>query len=76
MTPAHRVSIQNVPVCTGTTRTCFNTRTRGAGTHGDVLNVHAEAFFESHVSKKSPSDELFLHFSAKVQNLAVFHLFT
>ena len=29
-----------------------------------------------HVSKKSLSDELFLHFSAKVQNLAVFHLFT
>ena len=29
------------------------------------------------VSKKnSPSDELFLHFSAKVQNLAVFQLFT
>ena len=54
MTPAHRVSIQNVPVCTGTTRTCFNTRARGAGTHGDVLNVHAEAFFESHVSKKIP----------------------
>ena len=26
--------------------------------------------------KKSPSDELFLHFSAKVQNLAVFELFT
>ena len=31
-----------------------------------------------HVSKKkkSPSDELSLHFSAKVQNLAVFQLFT
>ena len=26
--------------------------------------------------KKSPSDELSLHFSAKVQNLAVFQLFT
>ena len=26
--------------------------------------------------KKSPSDDLFLHFSAKVQNLAVFYLFT
>ena len=28
------------------------------------------------VSKKSLSDELFLHFSAKVQNLTVFYLFT
>ena len=35
-----RVYIQNVPVCTGTTRTCVSTCARGAGTHGDVLNVH------------------------------------
>ena len=27
----------NVPVCTGTTRTCFNTRARGAGIHGGVF---------------------------------------
>ena len=39
-----RVYVQNVPVCTGTTRTCFNTCAHGAGIHGDVLNVHTEAF--------------------------------
>ena len=39
-----RVSIQNVPVCTGTTRTCVSTCARGAGTHGDVLNVHTGIF--------------------------------
>ena len=32
--------VQNVPVCTGTTRTCVSICARGAGTHGDVLNVH------------------------------------
>ena len=39
-----RVYIQNVSVCTGTTRTCqvhmFDTCGRGAGTDGDVLNGH------------------------------------
>ena len=40
-----RVYVQNVPVCTGTTRTCFNTCARGAGTNGEVLNVHTETFF-------------------------------
>ena len=35
-----RVSVQNVPVCTGTTPACGNTCGRGAGTHGDVLNPH------------------------------------
>ena len=29
-----------------------------------------------HVSKKILSDELFLHFSSKVQNLTVFQFFT
>ena len=43
----NRVYVQNVPVCPGTTRTCFNTCAHGAGTHGDVSNVHTEAFFES-----------------------------
>ena len=42
-----RMYVQNVSVCTDTTRTCFNTCTRGARAHEDVLNVHAEAFFES-----------------------------
>ena len=36
----------NVHVCTGTTRTCFNTCARGAGIHGDVLNVHTEVFLK------------------------------
>ena len=35
-----RVYVQNVFMCTDTTRTCFNTRARGAGTQEDVLNVH------------------------------------
>ena len=41
-----RVCARNVTVCTGTTRTCFNTCARGAGIHGDVLNVHTEAFLK------------------------------
>ena len=36
----HRVYVQNFSVCTGTTRTHVETCARGAGTHGDVLNVH------------------------------------
>ena len=39
-----RVWSQNVPVCTGTTPACGNTCARGAGTHGDVLNLHTEVF--------------------------------
>ena len=31
-------------MCTGTTRTCGNTCARGAGTHGDVLNLQTEVF--------------------------------
>ena len=42
---APRLYIQNVPVCTGTTRTCVSTCARDAGTHGDVLNVHTGAFW-------------------------------
>ena len=37
-----RVWIQNVPVCTGTTPACVTTCGRGAGAHGDVLNLHTE----------------------------------
>ena len=40
-----RVSIQNVPVCIGTTHTSVSTCARGAGIHGDVCNVHMEAFW-------------------------------
>ena len=39
-----RVSVQNVPVCTGTTRTCVSTCARGAGTHADVLSGHTGFF--------------------------------
>ena len=39
-----RVYVENVPVCTSTTRTCVTTCGRGAGTHGDVLNLHMEVF--------------------------------
>ena len=35
------------PVYAGNTRTCVETCTRGAGTHGDVLNVHTESVFKS-----------------------------
>ena len=31
-------------MCTGTTPACGNTCARGAGTHGDVLNLHTEVF--------------------------------
>ena len=39
-----RVYVQNVPVHAGTTRTCVSTCARGAGIHGDVLNVHTGTF--------------------------------
>ena len=39
------VWVQNVPVCTGTTPACGNTCARGAGTHGDVLNLHNTRMF-------------------------------
>ena len=38
------VYVRNVPVCTGTTPACVTTCGRGAGAHGDVLNLHTEAF--------------------------------
>ena len=47
-----RVWIQNVPVCTGTTRTCVTTCGRGAGTHGDVLNLHTEVFWDGHTGER------------------------
>ena len=37
-----RVYVQNVPVCTGTTRAHDETCARGAGTHGDVWDGHTE----------------------------------
>ena len=45
----------------GNTRTCFSTCARGAGTHGDVLNVHTGTLWTGHkgsspilLTKKSP----------------------
>ena len=43
-----------VPVYAGTTRTCVSTRARGAGTHGDVLDPHTEAFLNPHKEWSSP----------------------
>ena len=40
-----RVYMQNVPVCTCTTPAC------GAGTHGDVLNVHTEGVLNVHTGR-------------------------
>ena len=40
--------VENVPVCTGTTHTCFNTCARCAGIHGDVLNVHMGTCLSGH----------------------------
>ena len=43
-----RVCIQNASVYAGTTRTCVSTCARGAGTHGDVLNLHTEGVLNGH----------------------------
>ena len=37
-------TFKNASVCTGTTPACVTTCGRGAGTHGDVLNLHTEVF--------------------------------
>ena len=39
-----RVYVQNASVCAGTTPACVTTCGLGAGTHGDVLNLHTEVF--------------------------------
>ena len=46
-----RVYVQNVPVCTGTTPACVTTCGRGAGTHGDVLNLHG-GFLDGHTGER------------------------
>ena len=38
------------PVYASTTRTCVSTCARGAGIHGDVLNVHTETFSAFHTT--------------------------
>ena len=43
-----RMYIQNVPVYAGTARTCVETCVCGAGTHGDVLNVHTGPVESTH----------------------------
>ena len=47
-----RVYIQNVPVCTGTTPASGNTCGRGAGTHGDALNVHTGRVLNVHTVRR------------------------
>ena len=44
--PSPCVWTQNAPVCAFKTFSCA----RGAGIHGDVLNVHTEAFLNPHTS--------------------------
>ena len=46
-----RVYIQNVSVCSGTTPACGNTCGRGAGAHGDVLNVHTVSVLNVHTGR-------------------------
>ena len=48
------VYIRNVPMYAGNTHTCFSTCVRGAGIHGDVLNLHTEAFLNLHTGWSSP----------------------
>ena len=54
------------PVYAGNTRTCFSTCARGAGTHGDVLNVHTESVLSLHTGviassayQEKPTQSLF-----------------
>ena len=59
---ASRLYIQNVPVCTGTTRTCVSTCARFAGTHGSVLNLHTGTPTQRHTEtdrerKKTEKEE-------------------
>ena len=57
-----RLHIQNVPLCSGTMSTCFSTCARGAGTHGDVLNVHTPSSLllqqttHTHAKKKDKNE--------------------
>ena len=39
---------KRLSVCTGTTSTCVPTCARGAGIHGDVLNVHTGGVLNLH----------------------------
>ena len=44
--------IQNVPVYAGTMRTCVSTCARGAGAHGDVLNLHTDGVLYIHTGRQ------------------------
>ena len=48
--PAPRVSIQNVPVCTSNKSTCVSTCACGASIHENVLNVHTKPFKSTHTN--------------------------
>ena len=41
---------KNVLVYAGNTRTCFSACGRGAGTHGDVLNLHTDSVLSLHTA--------------------------
>ena len=49
------VYVQNVPVCTSTTRACVETCGCGAGTHGDVLDGHTERRVASSAYQNLPT---------------------
>ena len=53
---SHRrfIVVSQSPVCTDTTPACFDTCGRGAGTHGDVLNLHTEVFSACHTTHHTP----------------------
>ena len=56
-----RVYVQNVPVCTCTTRTYVSTCARGAGTHGDVLTQHTEVFSVPHHAAHTHAPHAHIH---------------
>ena len=53
--------LHRVPVCTGTTGTCFNTCARGASTHGDVLNLYTGFFSVPHHTARTHHDHNDIH---------------
>ena len=65
-----RVYIQNVPVCTGTTPACVTTCGRGAGTHGDVLNVHTGGVLNIHTGRGVEGGVIVTHTAHSTQHTA------
>ena len=52
----------------GNTRTCVTTCGRGAGTHGDVLNVHTEFFSVPHHTARTHHDHNDIHNTIQQQH--------